>query len=90
MKISVISNSLLNVILMLHCMESCYCVRVDRGVRDKIDVSRDTNNCNFLADSFVEMGKCKCSRSANNIATYIGGSQVACVHDLDIDESKNT
>ena len=90
MKISVISNSLLNVISMLHCMKSWYCVRIDRGVIDRIDVLRDTNNCNFLEGSFFEMGRCKCSRYASSIATYFARNYVACVYDLEIDKSKNT
>ena len=87
MKISVISNSLLNVILMLHCMESCYCFAIDRKLRDTSSFLY-RNNCDMIDNLFVQYGGCKCATISSIVSTSTG--QIACVSDGDIDTSKNT
>ena len=87
MKISVISNSLLNVILMLHCMESCYCFAINRKLRDT-SFFLYKNNCDGIANSIVQYGRCECATTSSIVSTSTG--QIACVSDGEIDTSKNT
>ena len=69
---------------MLHYLESCYCVTIDRESRDRSDI--DINNCDWLQGSFVDRGRCRCV--ASSIVSTITG-QIKCVRNGDIDTSKS-
>ena len=71
---------------MLHYLESCYCVTIDRESRDRSDIDIDINNCNWLQGSFLERGRCRCV--ASSIVSTIT-DQIKCVRNGDIDASKN-
>ena len=72
---------------MVHYMKSCYCVTIDRELRDTSDFLH-VNNCNWLLNSYVENGKCKCATISSIVSTSTGN--IACVRDGYIDRSKST
>lgn len=86
MKISVISNSLVNVILLLLYMEPCCFVTIIRELRDESDVLGE-RNCNRIAHTFVNNGRCRCDTSRSSILSTNTG-QIACIADSNIDRSK--
>ena len=90
MKISVKSKSLVNIILFLLYMESCYCVvRIDRDSPDISDLV-DINNCNSIQKSNIEKGRCKCSIGVASSIVSTNTGQLSCVANGNIDSSKYT
>lgn len=89
MKISVISNSLVNVIILLLCIESCCFFKIDRELRDTSD-SWDINNCNSIRRTFLENGRCRCSFSQGSSILSTNTGQIGCTMNSHIDSGKNT
>lgn len=85
MKTSVILISLVNVILMLFCMESCCSIRIDRQLKDVSD-RLDLNNCNSIFGAILEGEKCRCSQVSSILSTST--DKIGCVANGNIDSSK--
>ena len=89
MKICVMSNSLVNVILVLLYIESCRSFTIDRELRDISD-SLDANNCNSIVQSYVVGGRrCRCDGISSSIVSTDTGL-IHCIKNKDIDISKYT
>ena len=89
MKISVISKSLVNIILFLLYIESCYCVKIDRDSPDISDLV-DTNNCDSIQNSNLAVGRCRCSIGSGSSIVSTNTGHLSCVANGNIDSSKYT
>ena len=89
MKISVMSNSLVNVIFSLFYIEPFCFVTIDRGKVDITDtLTWNANNCNRVYQTFSEHGRCKCSITPSSTILSTETGQVACIENGNINEGK--
>lgn len=89
MNISMISNSLVNVILSLLYVESRSYFKIDRYSRDVSDLL-DANNCNSISQAFLENGRCRCSIPPASTILSANTGKIACIANRNIDSSKYT
>ena len=73
--------------LILLYVESYCCVKIDRELRDIIDLLNPTN-CNDISLAYMDGRRCKCSIFYSTVSTNMG--QIACIQNKNIDASKYT
>ena len=89
MKINVRSKSLVNIVLLLLCMEGTLCCcKIYRQLRDESDVL-SVNNCDDTGNTFIINGRCRCGPDVGSIVSTKAGD-ISCFKNGEIDESKNT
>ena len=73
--------------LILLYVKSYCCVKIDRELRDIIDLLNPIN-CDGIRLAYLDGGRCKCSTFYSIVSTNMG--QIACFQNKNIDKSKHT
>ena len=73
--------------LILLYVESYCCVKIDRELRDIIDLLNPIN-CDGIRLAYLNGRRCKCFTFSSIVSTNMG--QIACIKNKNIDTSKYT
>ena len=89
MKFTGIKNSFLYISTMFLSVKLCYCISIERALRDTIYFN-NTSSCSYVENSNVTNNACKCTGVEDKGVSIVSTlSDIACLQDKVFKESKN-
>lgn len=88
MKFTEISNSYIYIIASFSYLELCYCILIDRGLRDRIDFLNG-QNCHSVKDSDVYGARCRCRQGEGTLGSPNDKSEIICFEPGGFDGGRN-